>query len=230
MAGGAGPPTRSPARRARPTLRSQCVTTALPSARLACSSWSWRSSSSACSARSRRRSWSTKFRGAFAGIISPARPSAPRPSKSGIATSRLVRHRPSGRGRCATRACLLAWLNQREQVPPRDRPRTRPVHLRSSPVSLKQITASSPRALGSVCVRRARSHGGEVSASWCAAPPGRYRVRARCCHLPGDAIVAAMGQNLRPSRLTHRQRDLLWLVAGGAIAFVIALVATGLRP
>ena len=42
-------------------------------------------------------------------------------------------------------------------------------------------------------------------------------------------MVAEMVQNLRPSRLTRRQRDMLWMVAAGAIAFVVALVAMGLR-
>ena len=39
-----------------------------------------------------------------------------------------------------------------------------------------------------------------------------------------------MGQNLRPSRLTHRQRDLIWLVAAGVLAFVVAFLAIGRTP
>ncbi len=38
-----------------------------------------------------------------------------------------------------------------------------------------------------------------------------------------------MSQNLRRSRLTHGQRDLLRMALAGAITFVVALVATG-RP
>ena len=35
---------------------------------------------------------------------------------------------------------------------------------------------------------------------------------------------------LRPSRLTHRQRDLLWMLVAAVIAVVVVLVASGLRP
>ena len=59
--------------------------------------------------------------------------------------------------------------------------------------------------------------------------PAPFAPRSLATRL-GDAIVpSTMGQNLRPSRLTHGQRDLLWLVAAGVIAFVLALVATGVR-